>query len=124
MSIKAMITDLAQLQKEWEQSAKSPDLIDRGEWVMGIVYGIKLVIRLVQKHTHLSDLQRLASDLGDLLKNWQGKAKDHHYMDKTEWLRGAVYGINLASYLVNRHMSAPRTMRGQTNTFNKRGENV
>lgn len=38
------LTQLNELLREWNQAKGSPDLADRGEWVNGVVYGIKIVI--------------------------------------------------------------------------------
>ena len=111
-----MISDLTKLQREWEFNENSPDLADRGEWVKGILYGVKLAIRVVQKYADPRNIQRVVADLDALQKNWEGKPKSPEFMNKTQWLGGVVYGINQASHLVIQHLSAPPSMRGQSNT--------
>ena len=50
MNEQKLISDLAKLLRQWEQSCGTPEFIDRREWVRGVVHGIKVTIHLVHRH--------------------------------------------------------------------------
>lgn len=82
MNTQTMITDLYKLQREWEYNEKSPDLADRGQWVKGIVYGIKLAIRLVQKNVYPGNLEKATTDLDALQQKRERREKSRLYQQK------------------------------------------
>lgn len=58
MNVPSMIAELNRLCLEWEHNRAAPELMDKGEWVRGVVYGIKLAIRIVNDHSAVSHAVR------------------------------------------------------------------
>lgn len=52
MNIQNMLTDLCRLDREWERNCYSPDLVNQKEWTEGVWFGVRTVLRLVQRHAH------------------------------------------------------------------------
>ncbi len=50
MNIHEMQLDANRLIRHWEDACKSTDLVGQSEWIHGIVYGLKLMSRLMQEH--------------------------------------------------------------------------
>lgn len=50
MNQQNMLIDLHRLCREWERNCGNPDLMEKNQWARGVVFGIKLAIRLVRDH--------------------------------------------------------------------------
>jgi hypothetical protein len=51
ISMADLIKDVATLRHAWEQTVDSPDVVSTKEWAKGVLYGIILVQKMIQKAT-------------------------------------------------------------------------